>query len=92
MVVQANEIAHITDSMGYHKIGNPTAYTPAVSLHIYAPPIQECRIWTVSEDDNLQQQDSTTTTTCSTSGVACSDLVRSGHYSEYGRLIYASDP
>jgi len=39
------EIAYITDNMGYHKIGNPTADQSAISLHLYAPPIQQCRIW-----------------------------------------------
>eukprot|EP00934_Nitzschia_sp_Nitz4_P009154 Nitzschia sp. Nitz4//scaffold22_size323478//98447//99187//NITZ4_000518-RA/size323478-augustus-gene-0.230-mRNA-1//-1//CDS//3329542968//9144//frame0 len=41
-------ISFITDTIGYHKVGNPTE-CPAVTLHIYAPPITKCRIW-VQED------------------------------------------
>jgi cysteine dioxygenase len=38
------ELGYITDSMGYHKVGNPTN-EPSVTLHMYAPPIQTCRVW-----------------------------------------------
>jgi cysteine dioxygenase len=38
------ELGYITDSMGYHKVGNPTN-EPSVTLHLYAPPIQTCRVW-----------------------------------------------
>lgn len=34
----------INDSMGYHKIGNPGC-EPALSLHLYCPPVKECKIW-----------------------------------------------
>lgn len=36
--------AFIKDSMGYHRIGNPES-TPAVTLHLYCPPFQQCKIW-----------------------------------------------
>jgi len=39
------DIVFIQDSLGYHKIGNPSKTTLAVSLHLYAPPFQTCRIW-----------------------------------------------
>jgi len=39
------QLAYITDSMGYHKVGNPNATVPAVTLHLYCPPFDQCRIW-----------------------------------------------
>lgn len=38
------QLGYITDSMGYHKVGNPTN-EPSVTLHLYAPPFQQCRVW-----------------------------------------------
>jgi hypothetical protein len=32
------------DSMGLHKVGNPTDEV-AVTLHLYSPPYSSCRIW-----------------------------------------------
>ena len=37
--------AFIKDSMGYHRVGNPLKSTPAVTLHLYCPPFQQCKIW-----------------------------------------------
>jgi len=37
--------AFIKDSMGYHSVGNPCKSTPAVTLHLYCPPFQQCKIW-----------------------------------------------
>ena len=68
---EEGQIAYITDNMGYHKIGNPTHATPAATLHLYAPPIQECRTWRLEE---TSQQ------------IICQDAV-STHYSEYGFRI-----
>jgi hypothetical protein len=71
------QIAYITDTMGYHKIGNPTIDQPAVSLHLYAPPIQECRTWRLPEDENGDNGGG--------GGMICetSSCVAT-HYSEYG--------
>jgi cysteine dioxygenase len=38
------ELSYITDNVGYHKVGNPTQ-TPAVTLHLYAPPFETCKCW-----------------------------------------------
>jgi cysteine dioxygenase len=40
-----HQLAYITDSMGYHKVGNPSATVPSVTLHLYAPPFSECTVW-----------------------------------------------
>jgi len=39
------DMAYIKDSMGYHKVGNPTKDVPAVTMHLYSPPFQCCKIW-----------------------------------------------
>ena len=36
--------AFIKDSMGYHKIKNPSKQ-PAITLHLYCPPFNKCKIW-----------------------------------------------
>lgn len=46
----ASELSYITDNLGYHKVGNPTS-TPAVTLHLYAPPFERCRCWYSEGDD-----------------------------------------
>jgi hypothetical protein len=35
----------INNSMGYHKVGNPSDSHPAITLHLYCPPIRKCKIW-----------------------------------------------
>ena len=29
----------------YHKVGNPSESQPAITLHLYCPPIRKCKIW-----------------------------------------------
>ncbi len=44
----------VQDSMGYHKIGNPTLQQPAVSLHLYCPPFAHCKVWLGLNEDAQQ--------------------------------------
>lgn len=37
--------AFIKDSMGYHKVGNPSMSIPAITMHLYCPPFDQCKIW-----------------------------------------------
>eukprot|EP00019_Armaparvus_languidus_P002836 CAMPEP_0168602010 /NCGR_PEP_ID=MMETSP0420-20121227/13784_1 /TAXON_ID=498008 /ORGANISM="Pessonella sp." /LENGTH=561 /DNA_ID=CAMNT_0008640529 /DNA_START=729 /DNA_END=2413 /DNA_ORIENTATION=- len=37
--------AYIDDSMGIHRMGNASSSAPAMSLHIYSPPIHRCRVF-----------------------------------------------
>lgn len=39
------QFAYITDSMGYHKVGNPSSTVPSMTLHLYCPPFDKCQIW-----------------------------------------------
>jgi predicted metal-dependent enzyme (double-stranded beta helix superfamily) len=45
------QLGYITDSMGYHKVGNPTNDS-SVTLHLYSPPFQQCRIWCSDDAQN----------------------------------------
>jgi len=39
------DMAYIEDSMGYHKMENPSRDVPAVTMHLYSPPFQNCKVW-----------------------------------------------
>lgn len=53
---------HSTDSMGYHKVGNPDAQLGAVTLHCYIPPPRLARVWLPSK--GTRPEDSMTVHTC----------------------------
>ena len=38
-------ITFMNDDIGLHKITNPSAEIGAVSLHLYTPPFQNCKVW-----------------------------------------------
>lgn len=38
-------VLYMDDSIGYHKVGNPSTSVDAVTLHVYSPPFEKCRIW-----------------------------------------------
>ncbi|KAF0696822.1 Aste57867_12484 [Aphanomyces stellatus] len=44
MLVSAG-VAYMDDSLGLHKIGNPSDTEDAITLHLYAPPYEKCRLW-----------------------------------------------
>eukprot|EP00804_Cyclotella_cryptica_P006318 CCRYP_010156-RA/>CCRYP_010156-RA protein AED:0.38 eAED:0.38 QI:153/1/1/1/1/1/2/418/242 len=41
----SREVSYINDYIGYHKVGNPSTNSSAVTLHLYCPPFQKCKIW-----------------------------------------------
>ncbi|XP_012234926.1 cysteine dioxygenase type 1 [Linepithema humile] len=43
--LETNEICYINDSMGLHRVENPSATNPAVSLHLYSPPFSTCSVF-----------------------------------------------
>jgi len=43
-IFEEGGIAFIKDSLGFHKVGNP-GIKPAVTIHLYSPPFQSCRLW-----------------------------------------------
>eukprot|EP01083_Nonionella_stella_P071500 192075_1 len=42
---EENEITYIHDNLGYHKVGNPSNDLLAMSIHLYSPPFNKCKIW-----------------------------------------------
>ena len=44
-ICNEGEVLYMEDSMGLHKVGNPLETVPAISLHLYCPPFQKCKIW-----------------------------------------------
>ncbi|CAM9563521.1 unnamed protein product [Scytosiphon promiscuus] len=38
-------VTYIDDSMGLHKMENPSATEECISLHLYSPGISECTVW-----------------------------------------------
>jgi len=40
-----NEVCYINDSLGLHRVENPSHVEGAVSLHLYCPPYSECSVF-----------------------------------------------
>ncbi|XP_012274027.1 cysteine dioxygenase type 1 [Orussus abietinus] len=43
--LKLNDICYINDSMGIHRVENPSTVNPAVSLHLYSPPFSKCSVF-----------------------------------------------
>jgi len=39
------QVSYMHDSIGLHKIGNPSHDLGAVTLHLYTPPYGSCKVW-----------------------------------------------
>ena len=44
-VLETGQTAYIHDRIGWHRVSNDSASLPAVSLHLYAPPIKKCQTY-----------------------------------------------
>lgn len=44
-VYSEGEMIYITDNMGYHQVGNPNKDKAAITLHLYSPPFDSCKVW-----------------------------------------------
>ncbi len=42
-IVKPGEISWMHNSVGYHKVGNPSPDTRSTTLHIYSPPYKNCK-------------------------------------------------
>jgi len=40
----AGSVSFMSDDIGLHKISNPSDDQPAISLHLYVPPFQKCKV------------------------------------------------
>ncbi|RQM29969.1 hypothetical protein B5M09_012414 [Aphanomyces astaci] len=38
-------VSYMDNSLGLHKVGNPSEDVDAITLHLYAPPFDQCRLW-----------------------------------------------
>ncbi|RHY55430.1 hypothetical protein DYB26_016011 [Aphanomyces astaci] len=43
-------VSYMDDSLGLHKVGNPSEDVDAITLHLYAPPFDQCRLWHDPQD------------------------------------------
>lgn len=43
-------VTYMDDSLGLHKVGNPNLTVDAISMHLYSPPYEKCRVWFDTED------------------------------------------
>lgn len=48
--VLTNGVTYMDDSIGLHKVGNPKDNEDAITMHLYAPPYEKCRVWFDIED------------------------------------------
>ncbi|RHY43461.1 hypothetical protein DYB34_012801 [Aphanomyces astaci] len=44
-IVITSGVSYMDDSLGLHKIGNPSQDVDAITLHLYSPPYEKCRLW-----------------------------------------------
>jgi len=42
---QTNQVAYINDSIGLHRMENPSHTDKAISLHLYSPPFSKCMMF-----------------------------------------------
>ena len=43
--LKSGQTAYIHDKIGWHRVSNASSDKPAVSLHLYAPPIEKCKTY-----------------------------------------------
>ncbi|XP_022188521.1 cysteine dioxygenase type 1 [Nilaparvata lugens] len=43
--LKTNQVCYINDSMGLHRVENPSHSDTAVSLHLYCPPFDACQVF-----------------------------------------------
>ncbi|KAL0281663.1 UNVERIFIED_CONTAM: hypothetical protein PYX00_002582 [Menopon gallinae] len=43
--IETDDVCYINDSLGLHRVENPSHINPAVSLHLYCPPFDNCSVF-----------------------------------------------
>lgn len=51
------QVSYMTDNLGLHKITNPNANVGAVTLHLYTPPFQSCKVWSHEGQGELSKSE-----------------------------------
>lgn len=62
----SGDVAYMDDSMGLHKVGNPSPSVPAMTLHLYSPPFSKCSVW--MDESNSERRCQPTVTYYSENG------------------------
>lgn len=44
-VLETNQVCYINDSLGLHRVENPSHVDRSVSLHLYSPPFETCQMF-----------------------------------------------
>ncbi|OQS00826.1 calcineurin-like phosphoesterase [Thraustotheca clavata] len=45
-------VTYMDDTLGLHKVGNPSTEIDAITMHLYAPPYEKCRLFFDPKDAN----------------------------------------
>ncbi|CAH0551607.1 unnamed protein product [Brassicogethes aeneus] len=62
--IELNQVAYMNDSLGLHRVENSSNVDTAISLHLYCPPYNKCKVF----NQNTGQTSSSTVTFYSTFG------------------------
>ncbi|KAJ2661811.1 hypothetical protein IWW48_002205 [Coemansia sp. RSA 1200] len=54
--LKTNSVAYMSDKLGLHRIVNPSAGTKAVSLHLYSPPYDMCKVFNEQTGASVQSR------------------------------------
>lgn len=49
------QVSYMTDELGLHKISNPNHNVGAVTLHLYTPPFNSCKVWSCEGKGELSK-------------------------------------
>ncbi|KAJ1663507.1 hypothetical protein IW140_004936 [Coemansia sp. RSA 1813] len=52
--LKTNSVAYMSDKLGLHRIANPSKGTKAVSLHLYSPPYEMCKVFNEETGASVQ--------------------------------------
>ena len=81
------QVAYINDSIGLHKVGNPSMDVPAITLHLYSPPFQDCRVWVENNNDDNNVGSNNKNANSDNTCMSVSTSYCATHFSEYGRVV-----
>jgi cysteine dioxygenase len=79
------QTSYMTDDVGLHKIYNPNATLPAISLHLYYPPFQVCTVWPEAPDGTVKKGEQVKIGTFSFRGIRTPQS--EGRMSSHGQVM-----
>ena len=48
-ICEVGDVVYIDNSMGLHEMSNPSTTEECITVHVYAPPLYQCKLFTVNE-------------------------------------------